>query len=307
MGNFTMFDVLVAGEINPDLILSGTVTPEFGQVEKMVDSAAFTIGSSSAIFACGAARLGLQVGFIGVCGEDIFGRFMLDELQEHGVDISNIILIPDGHTGLSVILNRGDDRAILTFAGLINALKADCVTDDLLSQTRHLHVSSYFLQVALQAGLADLFRRSKSHGVTTSLDLNWDPAGEWRKPDQVLQDTDVFFLNENEAMSITGTSSVDTALPILSEKNKLVVIKRGSHGALARQGEKSASVPALSLQVVDTVGAGDTLDAGFLYGWLNGWPLERALKLAVVCGSLSTRATGGTTAQPTLAEALSYV
>ena len=72
------FDVLVAGEINPDLILSGNVVPEFSQVEKLVDGAALTIGSSSAIFACGAARLGLRVAFIGVCGDYFFGRFMLD-------------------------------------------------------------------------------------------------------------------------------------------------------------------------------------------------------------------------------------
>lgn len=72
------FDILVAGEINPDLILTGDVKPEFDQVEKLVDSAVLTIGSSSAIFASGAARLGLKVAIIGVCGEDVFGRFMLD-------------------------------------------------------------------------------------------------------------------------------------------------------------------------------------------------------------------------------------
>src|SRR4030042_5638777 len=105
-----MFDILVAGEINPDLLLSGDVTPEFGQVEKLVDSATFTVGSSSAIFACGVARLGLKVVFIGVCGEDVFGSFMLDEMDERGVDISNVIILPDGQTGLSVILNRGADR-----------------------------------------------------------------------------------------------------------------------------------------------------------------------------------------------------
>ena len=74
------FDILVAGEINPDLILSGNVVPEFGQVEKLIDGATLAIGSSSAIFACGAARLGLKVAFIGVCGDDVFGRFMLDEM-----------------------------------------------------------------------------------------------------------------------------------------------------------------------------------------------------------------------------------
>src|SRR5512139_1084207 len=97
----TRFDILVAGEINPDLILSGNVIPEFGQVEKLVDGAALTIGSSSAIFACGTARLGLKVAFIGVCGEDVFGRFMLDEMSKRQVDVSHVIIRSDGQTGLS--------------------------------------------------------------------------------------------------------------------------------------------------------------------------------------------------------------
>ena len=86
------FDILVAGEINPDLILSGNVVPEFGQVEKLVERATLAIGSSSAIFACGAARLGLRVAFIGVCGDDLFGRFMLDEMQKRGVDVASVIV-----------------------------------------------------------------------------------------------------------------------------------------------------------------------------------------------------------------------
>src|SRR6266542_4411823 len=90
------FDILVAGEINPDLILTGDVIPAFNQTEKLVDSATLTIGSSSAIFACGAARLGLKIVFIGVCGDDIFGRFMLAEMQKRGVDVSNVIVHADG-------------------------------------------------------------------------------------------------------------------------------------------------------------------------------------------------------------------
>ena len=117
------YDLIVAGEINPDLILTGDVLPEFGQVEKLVNSATLTIGSSSAIFACGAARLGLKVAFIGVCGDDVFGRFMLDEMQKRDVDVSTIIIQQDGQTGLSVILNQKSDRAILTHPGLIPALE----------------------------------------------------------------------------------------------------------------------------------------------------------------------------------------
>jgi len=126
------FDILVAGEINPDLILTGDVVPEFGQVEKLVDAAALTIGSSSSIFACGAARLGLRVAIIGICGDDVFGRFMLAEMQKRDVDVNNVIVHEDRQTGLSVILSSGSDRAILTHPGLIPALQASDISDALL-------------------------------------------------------------------------------------------------------------------------------------------------------------------------------
>src|SRR5690349_18157432 len=169
------YDILVAGEINPDLILTGDVAPEFGQVEKLIDSATLTVGSSSAIFACGAARLGLRVAFIGACGDDLFGRFMLEEMQKHGVDIDHVVHT-EGHTGLSVILNRGVDRAILTYPGLIAALRASDISDSLLQKARHLHVASYFLQTALQPDLPHLFHRARALGLTTSLDTNYDPS-----------------------------------------------------------------------------------------------------------------------------------
>src|SRR5215831_17968315 len=109
----TQYDILVAGEINPDLILSGDALPEFGQIEKLVDNATLTIGSSSAIFACGAARLGLKVAFIGVCGDDVFGHFMLEEMSKRNVDVSHVMIRGDGQTGHSVILTHQTDRAIL--------------------------------------------------------------------------------------------------------------------------------------------------------------------------------------------------
>ena len=142
-------------------------------MEKLVDEVTLTIGSSSAIFACGAARLGLKVAFIGVCGDDVFGRFMLDEMQKRDVDIDNAIQIPGGSTGLSMILNQGTDRAILTYPGLIAALRPEDITDNLLRQTRHIHVASYFLQTALQSGLPNLFRGARALGLTTSLDTNY--------------------------------------------------------------------------------------------------------------------------------------
>lgn len=299
-----MFDLLVAGEINPDLILFGDVAPYFGQVEKLVDSAALVIGSSSAIFACGAARLGLKVAFIGKCGEDMFGRFMLDEMQKREVDVANVIVLPDQATGLSVILNRGIDRAILTHPGLMPALKAEEVTDGLLGQARHLHIASYFLQTSLQPGLLGLFRRAHALGLTTSLDTNYDPSGRWSGFDELLAETDVLLPNEAEACSLARSDSVDLAATKLAERVETLAVKLGARGALAIRKGSRKDVASIAVQVVDTVGAGDSFDAGFIYGYLQGWSLEKTLRTAVICGALSTRSVGGTAAQAGLSEVL---
>jgi sugar/nucleoside kinase (ribokinase family) len=300
----SLFDVLVAGEINPDLILSGDVEPSFGQVEKLVDSADLTIGSSSAIFACGAARLGLKVAMIGKCGDDVFGRFMLDEMQKRNVDIENVIIVAGGSTGLSVILARGADRAILTHLGLIPTLKAEDIPEDLLRQSRHLHVASYFLQTALQPGLPGLFARARSLGLTTSLDPNYDPSEKWQGFDTLLSQTNLFLPNEAEACSLARAEAAELAADRLSEKVETLAVKLGAEGALGMDKKRKTRVASIPVEVVDTVGAGDSFDAGFIYGCLQGWPIEKTLHAATICGALSTRAAGGTTAQATLSEVL---
>lgn len=300
------YDVLVVGEINPDLILTDpALDPKFGQQEILVDDVTLTIGSSSAIYACGAARLGLKVAIIGVVGDDEFGRIMQNFLQGRQVNTDNVIVSESIKTGLSVILNRKEDRAILTYLGAIAALTADMVTDELLAQCRHLHVASYFLQDALRPGLPQLFKRAKNLGLTISLDTNWDPNENWTGLDEVLPLVDIFLPNKKELLSLTKKSSVDDGLTYLSEKVLLVVVKLGEDGATAYQrGVKIQAEPVKIDQIADTVGAGDSFNAGFTYGFLSDWALNKSLGFAVACGSLSLRKHGGTEAQPTLQEAL---
>lgn len=303
----TQYDLLVAGEINPDLILSGNVKPEFGQVEKIVDDAKLTVGSSSVIFACGAARLGLKVAFVGICGDDVFGRFMLAEMSKRGVDVSHVIIRADGQTGLSVILNQQSDRAILTHSGLIAELQASDVADSLLAQARHLHVASYFLQTKLQPNLPALFKRAHALGLSTSLDTNYDPSEKWMGFDELLAVTNVFLPNEAEAESLTGAENVEEAATRLGSKVEALAIKLGKDGALGMSKSQRVQVESIPVNVMDTVGAGDSFDAGFIYGYLNGWELEKSLRLACVCGALSTQQAGGTNGQPTLEEAMKYL
>jgi sugar/nucleoside kinase (ribokinase family) len=300
------YDVLVIGEINVDLILRAPeIAPVFGQ-EKLIEDSELTMGSSSVIAACGMARLGLRTAFCGRVGDDEFGRFMLREMAARGVDVSPVIVDPRVKTGITVSLSTPRDRAMLThLGGSIDGLDANNVPLDLLGQVRHVHMGSFFLHTGLQPALADLFAQAHARGATTSLDVGWDvherwDGGLW----DVLAHTDVFLPNETEAAHITGLDDVEAALARLAERAATVAVKLGAQGAIARRGDEVARAAALSVTVADTTGAGDSFNAGFVYGFLSGWPLAATLHMGTACGSLSTQKAGGTAGQPTLKEAL---
>lgn len=297
------FDLLVLGEINPDIILNG-VEPVFGQAETLVNDGGMVIGSSSVITACGAARLGLRVAFAGVVGDDVFGRFMLAEMSRRGIDTAGCAVDAALSTGFSVILVRPDgDRAIVTYPGAIPILADRHVDRELLGRARHLHVGSYFLLDGLRPALPRIFNEAHKRGQTTSLDTNWDPRGGWDVA-AVLAQTDVFLPNAREVEAITG-EALEQGIAHLAAQIPLLAVKLGTEGALAAAGASRWRANPLAIPaVIDTVGAGDSFNAGLLYGFLSGWTPGEALRLAAACGSLSTRASGGTDAQPTLDEAL---
>jgi sugar/nucleoside kinase (ribokinase family) len=301
-------DVVVVGEINPDVIVSDPdPVPRFGQQERLVESITFTIGSSSVIAACGLARLGLRVAMVGVVGDDPFGRYMLEAMRERGIDTSPCRVDATRPTGASVILATASDRAILTAPGTIPDLRANDVPDELLATTRHLHVASYFIQTALQPGLPGLFAAAHRHGASTSLDPNDDPTGSWDSGlKEALVETDVFFPNAAEACAIARSGDAPTAATSLTRSAgpSIVAVKLGRDGALAATGGRVvAEVAAYPVDIADAVGAGDSFDAGFIAGWLDGAPIDRTLRLASVCGALSSRGIGGTASQPSRAEA----
>jgi len=302
------FDVVVVGELNVDLILNGEVTPAFGQVEQLVANASLVLGSSSAIFACGAARLGLRVAFIGKVGDDPFGRFEVSELIQRGVNTEGVVIDPTIKTGLTVILSRGSDRAILTYLGSISALRYPEIDASLVAKACHLHLGSYFLLDNLRPDIPALFDLAHSYGLTVSLDTNYDPVERWAGGVmEALGRADIFLPNETELCAIAGLPDVPAALESLALKVPLVAVKLGAHGAQARRGAELARAASLPVQVVDTVGAGDTFDAGVIYGHLAGWDLAKTLRMGVVCGSLSTQQAGGIAGQPTLEEAEHYL
>ncbi len=294
-------DLLVVGDANPDVILAEVRDIRFGQAETMVDRAGLVLGGSAAITACGVARLGLQVGLCAVVGADRLGDLTRELLVDSGVDLRHTRVDPDSSTGLSVILQCGEDRAILTAAGAIQGLSESDLVALPDRPAQHVHVASYFLMSKeFRDALPTALRRFRAQGVTTSLDTNWDPTGDWDLG-EVLQHIDVFLPNEAELQALAG-ADVATASRLLGCE---VVMKRGARGAVSSAGVAVDARP--SPRFVDAVGAGDSFNAGLLAGRLTGASEMDALRLAVAVGTLSTCGVGGTAAQPDMAQARAWI
>ncbi|MET9499065.1 carbohydrate kinase family protein [Streptomyces sp. NPDC006552] len=304
------YDLLVIGDANPDVIVGPLTEPlAFGQHEQLVDAGSLTLGGSAAIMACGAARLGLTVAFAGRVGDDDAGHYVRSALAARGVDTHALRMDPALPTPMTVVLTQHDDRALLTSPGTLTATSGADVPAGLLAAARHVHTASYFLQPRLAADLPDLLRTARSHGATTSLDTQDDPAGTWSGLEAVLAETDILLPNAAEARGLAGPGArtPEEAAQLLAARGPLTVVKNGADGALCHDGRRLSSAPALPVRPVDTVGAGDSFDAGFVAALLEGRTPDEALHHAVVCGALSTRAHGGTPAQPTREDVLAHL
>ena len=285
--------VLVIGDANVDLVLRGDVVPRFGQAEQLLSEAELVLGGSAAIVACGLARLGVPTTLAAVVGDDDFGRFTLDALAAAGVDTRAIRVDGSLPTGISVILSGDDDRAILTLPGAIPALRDDDVPRDGFGW---VHVASPFLMPEFTASSAARLAGFRASRTGTSLDTNWDPSGRW----------DVAGLLEHVDVLLPNRAELD-ALERVSDLSALrIVAKDGAAGGWSRAGSAPrVTAPGLAVEVVDTTGAGDSFDAGYLAAIAHGVDDEAVrVRWAAVAGSLSTRASGGTAAQASLDELL---
>jgi len=292
------FDVTIAGELNLDLILYGLPEQLAPERELLADRMMLTLGSSSAILAHNLSALGSQVGFQSRIGHDPLGEISLQRLAQSGVDVSRVRRVEGkSTTGLTVILHHDTWRNILTYAGTISELAWEDLDLEYLADARHFHLSSYYLQRALLPRVSELFQLLKARGLTISLDTNDDPDDRWEGGlHEVLRHVDVFLPNEREACKAAGMDNLEAAIRKLSDVVPLVVVKLGPHGALAQRGTERFVSPSRAVKTVDTIGAGDSFDAGFLHEFVRGADLETCLASGNLVGALSTTRPGGTEA-----------
>ncbi|HTV13728.1 MAG TPA: carbohydrate kinase family protein [Acidobacteriaceae bacterium] len=292
-----MFDVTIAGEINLDLILYGLPAAMPVERELLASDFQATLGSSSAIVAHNLAILGARVGFVTLVGRDPLGRIALQRLEDSGVDLSQSAFRDHRSTGITVLLHHGADRHILTYPGTMSDMTVDDLNFDYLRSSRHFHLSSFFLQTSLAPGLPNLFRRLKDAGLTLSLDTNDDPSGEWSGVlDELLDLIDLLLPNEGELLRIARRETLDDALAALAGRVPWIAVKCGAQGAVVQKGRERFAAPPVMVTPVDTIGAGDSFNAGFLFAWLQGLPPEACARAGNITGALSTQAPGGTEA-----------
>jgi sugar/nucleoside kinase (ribokinase family) len=291
------FDVAIAGEINLDLILYGFPQEMPVERELLATGCQATLGSSSAILAHNLSILGSRVGFITCSGNDALGTMALDKLAESGADLTRAFTRDGVGTGVTVVLPHGETRHMLTYPGTTEAMRVQDLDFNYLKSARHFHLSSLYLQRGLLPDLPELFRKLKAEGLTISLDTNDDPEGAWGYPlDDLLPYVDVFLPNESELLRMTNSRTLDDALNRLSSRVPCIAVKCGARGSVVMVGQERVCAPAVRVKPVDTIGAGDSFNAGFLFAWLQGLSHSECARAGNITGAISTLKPGGTEA-----------
>ena len=273
-----MNKVIVLGDLNVDVILGGmTKHPSLGEEILAVDYSRGP-GGSAANVAVMLALNGCPVKLFSQVGDDDDGRFLLAALETRGIKPDTVAVSGSAATGVTVSLTYSRDRMFVSYPGMVTAARLEDMRDGYLNSGGHLHLASYFLQRGLQPSVGRLLATAKHNGMTTSLDPGHDPAGDWDIDGLApyLRFLDWFMPNAAELKAITGTESIEDGLRALPNEATGVVVKAGADGALTRCNGVIEQYRGVRVTVVDTTGAGDCFDAGFLHGRCLGESVSAA-------------------------------
>ncbi len=276
----------------------------------LVDEMGIGIGGCAANTGIGLAKLGGKVAVVGRVGNDGFGAFVRQTLEESGVDTSAIVSDPEAGTSGTMVMVHGDgERSFIHYMGASTRVLPSDMPDDILARAKVVHIAGTLVMPGFDGGpAAEVLRRAKQAGATTCLDTVWDPTGRWMElVGPMLPHSDIFLPSISEAVELTG----EIEPPAIAEKliaagPSIVGLKQGEHGCYIRTPDDELSLPAFDIEPIDGTGAGDAFVAGFLRGYLEGWPLEQIGRFASAAGAMATLAMGTTGGVGSSAETLAF-
>jgi len=293
-----MVDVVCLGILVADIFGNPIAClPAAGELA-LLDRYLLSVGGCAANTAADLRRLGRTTSVLGKVGNDLFGQFVLQDLQRLGVETSFIRRSETHPTSCTFIVNvRGQDRRYIHCFGANADFSIGDIDVGVLDGARGLYVGGYLAMPAFRPEhLVGLFQGAKQRGLITALDVVI-PAGAPSPLEDIRQAllyTDLFLPNKDEAHALTGRSDPREQAEILARFNPqgTIVITQGGGGALARRGSEILRAGAFKVESIDESGSGDAFDAGFLVGMLEGWSLEGTLRFASALGASCTRALG---------------
>ncbi|WP_417444357.1 carbohydrate kinase family protein [Joostella sp.] len=291
-------ELLVVGELNVDLILNQIQGfPKIG-TEIIADKMNLTLGSSSAIMAANASAIGINTAFCGVVGNDDYGTFIEAELEKKQVSAEFIKKTNEHQSGITIVMNYDQDRANVTYCGAMEALTIDLIPWNDIKGFKHFHLSNFFIQKGIRKDITEIFKKAKECGLTTSLDLQWDPENKWDFDyKECLPFVDVFMPNKEEIFALTKKNTIKEAVSCIEEYANIIVVKMGEEGSIAFKNKEEYKATVFNNpELVDSIGAGDSFNAGFIKKYIEKAPLKECLRVGNLMGALNTTAAGGTTA-----------
>lgn len=292
------YDAVVIGDANIDLVVVGCPEMPAPGEEVFADQMQVHVGGGAALFTLSLAKLGLKLAFNGVLGKDDDGQYILNEFQKHGVDTQYIKISERNNTGISIALNSDKDRSFITYMGTNKEIDLQQLDLKSVELARHVHLTGYRGR-RNHDDYMGMIARLKSMGVTLSCDVGWDDTGEWYEGIyELMRTVDIFFMNEAEALHYTRCSCEADSIAQLRKHSSHFVIKLSSRGALACIDGKTTHSEGFKVDAIDTTGAGDAFNAGYMFGYLSGRPVEECLLYGNACGACSVMNYGGSTGIP---------
>ena len=263
----------------------------------------FHPGGMVANFVCALSRLGTSCAFHGPLGDDEFGRTALDDLQSNGVDTSSAVIKGGGRTYSAVImLDATGEKAALLVPSDCMHLGPDELSEEQIARAGHLHTVGSRPTTVRAIGLA------KKHGLTVSVDLESPHNLRLAEVQPWSSQVDILFINERTLKSLTGgTSAEETAAGLVEAGTGIVCLTMGASGSLAVSSRGTCRAAAFRVPVADSTGAGDCYAAGFVHGFLQGWPLNQTVAFASAVAALAITQWGGHSGAPTLRETLAFL
>lgn len=302
------WDAYIYGDVNVDIVIPGVEHIPLPGQEDVVEVMNTYVGGGAALFTLGLGKLGLSPVFQGTIGDDCYGWFILDEFKQKNVDSSLLQISDKNKTGISLSFTNEKDRSFLTYRGTNDEIDIESIQLQKVLEARHIHVTGYAGSKNHMQYLNLLKKVKEQDDITVSLDVGWDDTGEWYQGIyELFPYIDVLFMNETEAIHYGRKESAKESIIDFSKHCKLVVAKLGKDGSIAiADGKEYVSKP-YKVTAVDTTGAGDSFNAGFIFGFLKGKNIIECLQYGNGCGALSVTAYGGNTAFPTEERLIEFI